>query len=234
MIAFLKSPLYAVVALFFSYIALAKSGSHVEGPIELLGSLSKGSMVQNSSSGWPFSPYEVIIDYVADTKDPIIPVQGPPIYPTKTLSEVNGTQYDLILVPGGMGTRPQYISPTIVDFVRTQTPGLQYLLSVCTGSWVLAAAGVLDGKNATTNKAAFKQVKAATSPSINWVAKARWVVDGTTWTSSGVTAGADMAYAFLTHLAGPDFAIRARNTIELRAASQDDDPFAEIWGLLDD
>lgn len=70
------------------------------GPIELLGILSKGSMVQNSTS-WPFAPYEFLIDYVADTKDPIIPVQGAPIVPTKTLSEVNGTQYDLILVPGG-------------------------------------------------------------------------------------------------------------------------------------
>ena len=57
-------------------------------------------------------------------------------------------------------------------------------------------------------------------------------MDGTTWTSSGVTAGMDMAYAFLTHLAGADFAIKARNTIELRAAGQDDDPYAEIYGLL--
>jgi transcriptional regulator GlxA family with amidase domain len=137
----------------------------------------------------------------------------------------------------------------VVDFVRKQTPGLQYLLSVCTGSWVLAQAGVLEGKNATTNKAAYKQVEvstklcifhldahqsfqAETSKNIHWVPKARWVVDGNTWTSSGVTAGADMGYAFLTHLAGPEFAIKARNTVELRAAAQDDDEFAEIFGLI--
>lgn len=153
-----------------------------------------------------------------------------------------------------MGARPQYTSPLVLDFVRTQTPGLQYLLSVCTGGWILAQAGVLEGKNATTNKAAFKQIKvspcimhilqsrmhqltlllqAETSTNINWIAKARWVVDGTTWTSSGVTAGTDMAYAFMTHLVGADFATKARNTIELLAASQDDDPYAEIFGLLD-
>lgn len=62
--------------------------------------LSKGSMVQNSTS-WPFAPYEFIIDYVADTKDPVVPVNGAPIVPSKSFSEVNGTQYDIILVPGG-------------------------------------------------------------------------------------------------------------------------------------
>jgi transcriptional regulator GlxA family with amidase domain len=50
----------------------------------------------------------------------------------------------------------------VLEFVRKQTPGLQYLLSVCTGSWVLAQAGVLEGKNATTNKAAYKQVEVST------------------------------------------------------------------------
>ncbi|KAF8598674.1 class I glutamine amidotransferase-like protein [Ceratobasidium sp. AG-I] len=213
MVMFLSSPLYAVLALFISHTVRAVPDTHGEGPIELLGILSKGSMVQNSTS-WPFAPYEFVIDYVADTKDPIIPVGGV-------------TQFQVF------SDRLPNWQPVLSDFVRQQTPGLQYLLGVCTGSWILANAGVLEGKNATTNKAAFKQIKAETSTNINWIAKARWVVDGTTWTSSGVTAGMDMAYAFMTHLVGADFAIKARNTIELRAADQGDDPFAEIYGLLD-
>ncbi|CCO31243.1 hypothetical protein BN14_05281 [Rhizoctonia solani AG-1 IB] len=192
--------------------------------------LGKGSMVQNNPA-WPFSPYEFEIDYLAETAAPVVPGIGPAIVPTKTFSQANSTQYDIILVPGGMGTRPAIISPEVGKFVKQQAPGLQYLLSVCTGAWVLANAGLLDGKNATTNKAAFAQIRNETSKNIHWVPKARWVVDGTTWTSSGVTAGIDMANAFVTHLAGSEFATKARNVVELRAAEQGDDPFAEIYGL---
>ncbi|KAG8721477.1 hypothetical protein FRC09_007844 [Ceratobasidium sp. 395] len=199
--------------------------------MEILGFLAKGSMVQTSPA-WPFAPYEFEIDYLAESMDPVVPGIGPALVPTKTFAQVNGTQYDLILVPGGMGARPAYVSPALLNFIRTQTPGLQYLLSVCTGSWVLAQAGVLEGKNATTNKAAYKQVVAETSTNIHWVPKARWVVDGNTWTSSGVTAGMDMAYAFLRFLAGDDFAIKVRNTIELHASNQGDDEYAEIFGLI--
>src|SRR4051812_35690901 len=58
------------------------------GPIELLGLLSKGSMVQNSTN-YPFVPYEFVIDYLAETMDPIVPVNGAPISPSKTFKEVN-------------------------------------------------------------------------------------------------------------------------------------------------
>lgn len=58
-----------------------------------------------------------------------------------------------------MGARPQNTPPDLLDFVKRQAPGLQYLLSVCTGAWILATAGLLEGKNATTNKAAFAQIR---------------------------------------------------------------------------
>ncbi|KAF8749683.1 Class I glutamine amidotransferase-like protein [Rhizoctonia solani] len=168
-----------------------------------------------TNPAWPYSPYEFEIDYLAESLDPVIPGVGPTIIPTKTFSQVNSTQYDIILVPGGMGTRPAILSPKVLDFVKKQTPGLQYLLS-----------------NATTNKAAFAQIRNETSKNINWVPKARWVVDGNTWTSSGVTAGIDMANAFIIYLVGPEYATKARNVVELRAAEQGDDPFAEIYGLV--
>ncbi|CAE6488526.1 unnamed protein product [Rhizoctonia solani] len=202
-----------------------------QGPMELLGFLTKGFPSQTNPA-WPYSPYEFEFDYLAESLDPVVPNVGPAITPTKTFGQVNQTQYDIILVPGGPGTRPSVISPAVVNFVKYQTPGLQYLLSVCTGAWVLANAGVLEGKNATTNKAAFAQIRNETSKKINWIPRARWVVDGSTWTSSGVTAGMDMANAFIKHLVGPEFATKAVNTVELRAAEQDDDPFAEVYGLV--
>jgi hypothetical protein len=75
--------------------------SQLTGPMELLGFLAKGSMVQTSET-WPFSPCEFIIDYVAETTEPVAPGDGPALVPTKTFTEVNDTQYDLILVRGVM------------------------------------------------------------------------------------------------------------------------------------
>ena len=58
-----------------------------------------------------------------------------------------------------MGARPHIRPPGIIDFIRSQAQCAKYILSVCTGSWLLADAGVLDGKRATSNKASFRNVK---------------------------------------------------------------------------
>lgn len=59
----------------------------------------------------------------------------------------------------GMGTRPHLRPPKLIDFIRCQAQSAKYVLSVCTGSWLLADAGILDGKRATSNKLSFKRVK---------------------------------------------------------------------------
>ena len=63
-----------------------------------------------------------------------------------------------------MGARPHIRPPGIIDFIRCQAQYAKYILSVCTGSWLLADAGVLDGKRATSNKAAFRDVKVSLPP----------------------------------------------------------------------
>nr|ACO60071.1 putative ThiJ/DJ-1 [Rhizoctonia solani] len=171
-------------------------------------------------------------EFVAESREPIRGSSGPFIVATKTFDEVSSKQFDIILVPAGPPSlHAESIPKAVAKFIRDQVPEAKYVLSVCGGSWTLATLGLLDGKRATSNKSMFNQIKATTNPTIQWVAKARWVVDGKLWTSSGVTAGQDMAYEFLKTVAGVDFAAGAKNAVELRATGADDDEFAEVFGL---
>ena len=104
--------------------------------------------------------------------------------------------------------------------------------TVCTGSALLARTGRLDGIAATSNKAAFKWVMAQ-GPKVDWKAEARWVEDGKFMTSSGVSAGMDMALAAVQRLYGEAEAERVATRTEYdwkRDASWD--PFAKIHGLV--
>ena len=102
-------------------------------------------------------------------------------------SFASAPQFDVLMVPGGMGTRPLVDDPAITGFVRQQDGGTRWTTSVCTGAAILARAGVLDGRNATSNKRAFDWVKTQ-SDKVRWQGRARWVEDGKYVTSSGVSA----------------------------------------------
>lgn len=137
---------------------------------------------------------------------------------------------DVLIIPGGAGAKRDDIAP-IFDFVKRTYPSLQYLFAVCTGSWIAARAGVLDGKRATSNKASWAGVKAL-GTNVDWIAHARWVVDGNVWTSSGVSAGIDAVLAFIEHTYGPEEADFITNEMELeRQRDPSWDPFAVLYGL---
>lgn len=143
------------------------------------------------------------------------------VYPRQAVSIVathsfaNAPPLDVLLVPGGMGNR--YLNDTadtaMEDFVAARYPSLQYLLSVCTGAATLAKSGVLRGRKATTNKAAWTW---ATSfgEGVQWMPTARWTEDGNVWTSSGVSAGIDMTYEFVKVLLGDEVAASTINGME--------------------
>ncbi|CAE6510889.1 unnamed protein product [Rhizoctonia solani] len=205
------------------------------GPMELIECAGTKSGMGGFMRGLPGAPKPRVkfeTEYLAETQDPITPMAGARVLPTKTFSEVASNQFDILLVPGGDNTRPGEPSKALAEFIQAQVPGAQYVLSVCTGSWILAGLGLLDGKQATTNKFLFNEIKKTTSSSILWVPKARWVVDGKFWTGSGVTAGQDMGHEFLKTLAGAEFATVAKNVMELRATSADDDEFADVFHLV--
>ncbi|KAI9101819.1 class I glutamine amidotransferase-like protein [Phlyctochytrium arcticum] len=111
---------------------------------------------------------------------------GESVVPTHTLA--NAPKLDILIVPGGMGARTQVNNTQLLDFLKTRVPELEYFLTVCTGAAIAAKAGVLDGKKATGTKFSWAFITSQ-SDKVQWVPRARWVEDGKTWTSSGVTAG---------------------------------------------
>ena len=88
---------------------------------------------------------------------------------------------------------------------------------------------LLDGRRATSNKRAFHWAQAE-SPKVQWVKKARWVKDGNVYTSSGLSAGIDMALGFVSDLLGRDIAKQQSNEIEYEWRENADwDPFSELY-----
>ncbi|KAJ7481819.1 class I glutamine amidotransferase-like protein [Mycena latifolia] len=209
-------------------------------PIEILASLNDADDPV-FGAGMPEVSHRVTLDYLAPTMDPVVSVKGrlaPTFNPTLTYADVlaSGKQFDVIWVPAGpvpdFTTGESRIPKDEIAFIAQQAPKAKYVMSVCGGAIQLAFAGVLAGKRATTNKALYRMIVAATPKDIQWVPQARWVVDGKVWTSSGVAAGSDMALAFVEHLAGAKVARFIRGVIEIPEVTEKDDPFATFHGLV--
>ncbi len=108
---------------------------------------------------------------------------------------------DLLLVPGGMGILELLKDRATLEWLRVGANDAEIVMSVCNGASLLAAAGILDGRSATTNKM-FWKMATEPGPKVKWVGKARWVDDGNIVTSSGVSAGMDMTLAVIGRLYG--------------------------------
>jgi transcriptional regulator GlxA family with amidase domain len=142
---------------------------------------------------------------------------------------------NVLVVPGGAGYFALSEEPdnhVMEDFIAARAPETDYICSVCIGSVILARSGVLEGKRATTNKAAWTW---STDPShganITWVPSARWVQDGNIWTSSGVSAGMDMMWAFLSHIYGPIANALVNGDEYTPHTNADWDPFSVLFNV---
>jgi putative intracellular protease/amidase len=153
------------------------------GPLEMLGQLGD----------------ELEIIMVSETPGPVPSAQGPAGYSQRSF--VDNTAFDIILIPGGMGTRREVENEICLNWIASHASRARYIASVCTGAALLAKSGVLDGKKATTNKMAFSWVSAQ-GLKTDWIAKARWVKDGNVFTSAGVSAGIDMSLALIAEIWG--------------------------------
>lgn len=155
------------------------------GPLEMFGCLGE----------------EIEILVVAEQAGPIRSSGGP-----QTLAETgfaDAPALDLILLPGGVGTIPELDNPAMIEFLKSRCPASQVTMSVCSGSALLARAGLLDGLPATSNKMFFS-LASGQSDAVDWQENARWVDAGRYVTSSGVSAGTDMALAVIARLFGQE------------------------------
>ena len=134
--------------------------------------------------------------------------------------------FDLLLIPGGIGTRSLVTDPDFLDLLRTSATRARIVACICTGSALLAKIGLLDGHRATSNKIAFDWVTAQ-GPKVQWIREARWVQDGRFWTSSGISAGIDMTLGLIGHLYGRETSLDvARRAEYLWNENSSEDPFA--------
>lgn len=145
---------------------------------------------------------------------------------TKPFSEIPpGTT---VLIPGGIGARSLVPDSAFIEQLKVISEQAEFVLTVCTGSLLLAKTGLLDGKKATSNKMAFAMVE-STVPTVYWQKQARWVVDGTFYTSSGVSAGMDMAIGFISDQYGSDKADKVLQYTEyVWNEDSSEDPFAAL------
>lgn len=120
-------------------------------------------------------------------------------------SFANAPKLDMLLLPGGMGTFPALENASLLNFLNERAAEATVVASVCTGSAILAKAGLLDGLRATSNKQFFN-LSVEQSNAVDWVEEARWVEAGKFYTSSGVSAGMDMSIAIITKLFGAEAA----------------------------
>ena len=114
---------------------------------------------------------------------------------------------DTVIVAGGEGTRAAMAAGPLLDFVKSAATDARRLASVCTGAYVLAAAGLLDGRRATTHWSATRDF-ARRFPSVRLEADRIWTRDGNLWTSAGITAGIDLALAMIAEDLGDAVAKR--------------------------
>ncbi|MFJ1327597.1 MULTISPECIES: DJ-1/PfpI family protein [Capnocytophaga] len=130
---------------------------------------------------------------------------------THKITESNST--GILLMPGGQGTRRLVDDSIFIDTLSSFAKKAEFCLGICTGSVLLAKTGLLNNREATSNKKAFDWA-VQMAPDVCWKRKARWVVDGKFYTSSGVSAGIDMALAFVADRFGQEKAQQIATHIE--------------------
>ena len=174
-------------------------------------------------------PQHFTVDLVGPTAGPVTSHGG--IEVVADYGHDDASLGDIVLVPGGLGTRTLADDSEFLEWLAAFAADSEFVTSVCTGSALLAAAGLLEGYRATSNKRNYAWASGY-GTTVTWVPVARWVQDGNRWTSSGVAAGIDMAAALIRFLHGEQVARAVADFMEYE--THDDagwDPYAQVHGL---
>lgn len=167
---------------------------------------------------------------VAEERGPVASTQKLEAMAQYSINDRN--DFDILFIPGGAGVRVQQFNQPVLDWIKSAAGNAEYVLSVCSGSVMLARAGLLEGRKATSNKMSWAWVNEQ-APDIDWVAQARWVEDGKFFTSSGVSAGMDMSLAAIAKMHGVEQARKVATWGEYEwHEDADRDPFAKLHGLV--
>ncbi len=157
------------------------------GPFEVFASASEGRMRLFS------------VSVVGETTDVVSCRGGLLVKPN--IGFADAPQFDLIVVPGGFGTRTEIDNPVVIDWIRAQDAATEITASVCTGALLLAKAGLLDDVPVTTHWDAFDELLGY-FPHLQTDTTRRVIDSGHIVTSAGVSAGIDMALAMVERLHG--------------------------------
>jgi transcriptional regulator GlxA family with amidase domain len=158
---------------------------------------------------------------VAESLEPVRCAKGLSVNPHVSFDTCPAL--DVLLVPGGQGTRTEVSNPRMIDFVTRQAASCRAVLSVCTGSFVLHAAGLLKGRRTTTHWASLDRLRAKGDVI---VVEERFTRDGPVWCSAGVSAGIDLALRVIESIAGTEAASTVQLAAEYYPSGQ---VFGEAW-----
>ncbi|SIT65790.1 DJ-1/PfpI family protein [Ectothiorhodosinus mongolicus] len=155
------------------------------------------------------SPFEIRL--IAQSKDPVTTTGGMRVLPDHDFADC--PFFDVLVVPGGKGTRTEIHNPVLIDWLRQIGAGIPLLAGVCTGSMLMGQAGLLDGLRATTHWRSLPWMREA-FPEV-MVVEDEFVVDaGSVITSAGISAGIDMALHLVLRFHGQDVARAAARNME--------------------
>lgn len=177
------------------------------GPVEAL-------VIAEWPGAGPQDPRPFRIVTVAQSAAPVAMRGGIRVLPDHDLAGC--PPLDLLLVPGGPGTRAEVRNGALLRFLAGRAGQVEVLASICTGAALLAGAGVLSGLEATTNRRAFDWVVSISPKDVRWDRERRFVDAGRVVTSAGVSAGTDMALHLVARLAGEEVARAAATRMEYR------------------
>lgn len=147
------------------------------------------------------SPFQVLL--VAEQDGPVVTTGGMTVLPTCTFETC--PRLDILVVPGGWGTRTELANPVMLAWLRARAADVELLTSVCTGSMLLGFAGLLEGRRATTHWRSLAWMRQS-FPMVTVEEDLHVVEDGTLVTSAGISAGIDMALRVVARYCGESVA----------------------------